>query len=246
MFKEFKKTSFYKFWEGFCTVNTVYGILQSLIAAFIWLIIDTLCTWYKEGKLRLSNIISYFKTNNIEVIRLLRIYHLFILIVILFVLYIIIISIISGNIKISLSEILEYAFLLTPIIIIRFLVYVRLGSLYNISTIMIGRIVEIIGFQWYWVMERKDIYVNSNRLSYMNERNEIRLSNTMMLLRITGGSNDVIHSIYLPELCFKIDLIPGRLTTASLTLISLVNYGVCAEICGANHAFIPFKFTVVS
>ena len=66
-------------------------------------------------------------------------------------------------------------------------------------------------------------------------------------LSLMGTANDVIHRIYIPRLGFKIDLIPGRLSTTSLNTTSdIVNYGVCAEICGANHAFIPFKYSYVS
>lgn len=111
------------------------------------------------------------------------------------------------------------------------------------STILIN-IVIIIGFQWYWIINNNEIYIK-NRLSYMIESNEIYLTNNRFL-RITGRANDVIHSIYIPSLFFKIDLIPGRLTTTSLEINNSLNYGVCAEICGANHAFIPFKYNIVS
>ena len=75
----------------------------------------------------------------------------------------------------------------------------------------------------------------------MIESRETYIKNNKFI-SITGRANDVIHSIYIPSLFFKIDLIPGRLTTTSLEINSLLNYGVCAEICGANHAFIPFKY----
>lgn len=61
-------------------------------------------------------------------------------------------------------------------------------------------------------------------------------------IRFLGTSNDVIHSIYIPSIGYKIDLVPGRLITSSLEVNGVLNYGVCAEICGANHAFIPFKY----
>lgn len=80
----------------------------------------------------------------------------------------------------------------------------------------------------------------------MIDTNEMYLRNSSTVSLI-GTANDVIHSIYIPRLGFKIDLIPGRLSTTSLSgTFSLVNYGVCAEICGANHAFIPFKYSFVS
>ena len=80
-----------------------------------------------------------------------------------------------------------------------------------------------------------------NCFSYLNESNEVYVSNNRFI-SITGRANDVIHSIYIPRICFKIDLIPGRLSTTSLEVNSIINYGVCAEICGANHAFMPFMY----
>jgi len=77
----------------------------------------------------------------------------------------------------------------------------------------------------------------------MIESNETILS-TIGVHRLTGRSNDVIHSMYIPRLRFKIDLVPGRLTTSTLEISNFIYYGVCAEICGANHAFIPFKICI--
>ena len=82
-----------------------------------------------------------------------------------------------------------------------------------------------------------------NSLSINSRSSRVIVRNTE-ILEFTGSSNDVIHSIYIPRLFFKIDLIPGRIRTTSLE-VNLINYGVCAEICGANHAFIPFKYNVV-
>ena len=61
---------------------------------------------------------------------------------------------------------------------------------------------------------------------------------------ITGSASDVIHRIYIPRICFKIDLVPGRLSTGYYSRTETISYGVCAEICGANHAFIPFKYCI--
>jgi len=176
---------------------------------------------------------------------LLRVYHLYMLIVLLFVLFMIMVGSIKGRFKILLSDRLEYGFLLIPVLIVGILVYTSLRPLYNIRWVILGNIVLIIGYQWYWATGSSEMYL-SNILRYVIERNEVTFSINTNEIRITGSANDVIHSMYLPISQFKIDLIPGRLSTASLNTINLINYGVCAEICGANHAFIPFKFIVVS
>jgi len=145
----------------------------------------------------------------------------------------------------QLSNRLEYIFLLTPVLIVRALVYIRFPSLYNIRSIILRNIVLIMGYQWYWEISNNEIYLQ-NGLGYLVERNETYITKYNDVIRVTGRSNDVIHRIYLPESQFKIDLVPGRLSSGRVTIYNLVNYGVCAEICGANHAFIPFKFVVTS
>ena len=76
-------------------------------------------------------------------------------------------------------------------------------------------------------------------------RNEIYIDRNSKRMRITGSANDVIHRIYIPRLYFKIDLVPGRLSNQVICRSEIVSYGVCAEICGANHAFIPFKYCTI-
>lgn len=60
------------------------------------------------------------------------------------------------------------------------------------------------------------------------------------------ASSDVIHSFALPTLGIKVDATPGLLSVVS-TFTSKIgtHYGQCSEICGINHAFIPFCVEVV-
>lgn len=56
-------------------------------------------------------------------------------------------------------------------------------------------------------------------------------------IRFTLASEDVIHALWIPELRYKRDLIPG--TTQSVTLMfprAGVFSGACAEFCGLRHA----------
>jgi cytochrome c oxidase subunit 2 len=55
-------------------------------------------------------------------------------------------------------------------------------------------------------------------------------------------STDVIHSLWVPSLAGKRDLIPGR--TATLTFQADrpgIYRGQCAEFCGFQHAFMAFE-----
>lgn len=168
------------------------------------------------------------------------------IIILIYVIWIIVIRLKLGRYKLELIHQLEYFFLIIPIIIIAGLTFVRLPHLYKLIEGGFSNIVIIIGFQWYWVVNNYDLYIKQRNISYILESNtEIIIRRNGLWIRFTGSSNDVIHRMYIPSLSFKIDLIPGRTTSTSLEVDGITNYGVCAEICGANHAFIPFKYSIV-
>ena len=54
------------------------------------------------------------------------------------------------------------------------------------------------------------------------------------------SSVDVIHSFSIPAVMLKADAIPGRINEMPIYVRHCgILYGQCAEICGANHRFIP-------
>lgn len=71
--------------------------------------------------------------------------------------------------------------------------------------------------------------------------NELHLPvDTQVELRIT--SEDVIHSVWVPELSGKIDAVPGRDTSLVLEASEPGRYtGRCAEYCGLQHAWMLFE-----
>ena len=179
---------------------------------------------------------------------MLRVYHILCIIILCYVIWVIKIRLWKGSYKLELIYQLEYFFLIVPIIIIGRIIYISLPYLYNFRIKFAPSIMIFIGYQWYWIINDYEIYHDQGIIHYIIGRAgwfDTRVwqhENN----RFTGRSNDVIHRIYIPSLFFKIDLIPGRITTSSNSRIGVGRYnGVCAEICGANHAFIPFKFNVV-
>ena len=136
--------------------------------------------------------------------------------------------------------------MIIPIVIVIALTFLSLPHLYKLIERGNSNIVIIIGFQWYWMINNCEMFIKNNISYIIESRTENILRQNRLWIRFTGSSNDVIHRIYIPSLCFKIDLIPGRTTSTSLEVESMINYGVCAEICGANHAFIPFKYSVLT
>ncbi|MBA4179706.1 MAG: cytochrome c oxidase subunit II [Anaerolinea sp.] len=60
-------------------------------------------------------------------------------------------------------------------------------------------------------------------------------------------SNDVIHSFYVRDFLYKLDVIPGRDNRFTVTAREEGTYiGQCAELCGLNHALMRFQIEVMS
>ena len=60
-------------------------------------------------------------------------------------------------------------------------------------------------------------------------------------------SSDVDHSFWIPDMLFKRDAIPGRVTTFDLTPSKPGTFiGTCGEFCGLNHALMSFRVRVVT
>jgi cytochrome c oxidase subunit 2 len=93
-------------------------------------------------------------------------------------------------------------------------------------------IIEVNGRQWWWDV-RYDHPVPSQ---IVTTANEIHIPvGRPIVLRL--GSNDVIHSFWVPNLHGKMDMIPGRTQEFALQADRPgVFRGQCAEYCGHQHA----------
>lgn len=123
--------------------------------------------------------------------------------------------------------------------------------------------IKVIGYQWKWKYEYLEqgisFYSNlstPNNQIYGNEKkNEfflLEVDNPVVVpinakIRILVTANDVIHSWWVPELGIKQDAIPGYINENWFTIEKAGVYrGQCAELCGANHAFMPIVVKAVS
>lgn len=60
------------------------------------------------------------------------------------------------------------------------------------------------------------------------------------------SSADVVHSWFLPSYGFKLDAVPGLINSHLLRLDNVgVYYGMCSEICGTGHSYMPVVVEVV-
>jgi len=88
--------------------------------------------------------------------------------------------------------------------------------------------VEVIGHQWWWeVIYPRDSVVTADEI-------HLPVGGT---IRVRLRSDDVIHSLWSPNLDGKTDLIPGQENTMVLEADSAGVYRAqCAEFCGKQHA----------
>jgi cytochrome c oxidase subunit II len=127
--------------------------------------------------------------------------------------------------------------------------------------------VKVIGNQWYWTYEYPDhgIEVTSNMLPEqansepgarfrtdadgprqlaVDERMVVPVGATV---KVIVTSADVIHAFGVPAFWVKIDAVPGRLNeTWFRAEREGVYFGMCYELCGARHAYMPIAVEVVS
>jgi len=92
--------------------------------------------------------------------------------------------------------------------------------------------IQVTGNQWWWDVQYVDA-VPSLRMTTANEVH-IPVGRPIVLDLL---SNDVIHSLWIPNLQGKIDLIPGHRNELWLRADKPGVYrGQCAEFCGLQHA----------
>jgi cytochrome c oxidase subunit II len=88
--------------------------------------------------------------------------------------------------------------------------------------------VRVIGHQWWWEIR----YPGTSAVT----ANELHIP-TGTRVDVLGTTDDVIHSIWLPELNRKIDVVPGRVNRLLLSTARPGTYqGECSEFCGLQHA----------
>jgi cytochrome c oxidase subunit II len=99
---------------------------------------------------------------------------------------------------------------------------------------------EITGHQWWWEIHFRDQSPGRNFVT----ANELHIpAGRDVVLQLT--SRDVIHSLWIPRLHGKVDLIPSQKNTMVIRADAPGVYrGQCAEFCGLQHA--KMAITVVA
>jgi cytochrome c oxidase subunit 2 len=87
--------------------------------------------------------------------------------------------------------------------------------------------VFVVGKQWMWKIQHPEGVREINELHVPIGRP----------VRITLGSEDVIHDFFIPAFRVKMDAVPGKLTTMWFEATELGTFHIfCAEYCGTKHS----------
>lgn len=153
----------------------------------------------------------------------------------------------------------SYAFVFSSIALI-IIGYPSISLLFDYrSQTKIDIIVKVVGSQWYWRYEIRNL-IEDPVLIYILPLDELSVGNsrflevdnclvlpTGFLVQFNVTRSDVIHRFALPSLGLKVDATAGLLTVVPLNTIKVgTHYGQCSEICGINHAFMPFVLEVTT
>jgi len=110
--------------------------------------------------------------------------------------------------------------------------------------------VEVVGSKWQWAFN----YINESATSGTDVFDVGTPSEPAELwlpvdesVRFNLKSPDVIHSFWVPEFYFKLDVVPGKVNSFDMSPTREgVFTGRCAELCGLYHSRMIFKVHVVS
>ncbi|MBY5161376.1 cytochrome c oxidase subunit II [Salsipaludibacter albus] len=93
-------------------------------------------------------------------------------------------------------------------------------------------VVEVVAHQFWWEVTYRQV----PGVEPFATANEIHVpTDTDVDFRLR--SEDVIHSFFVPQLAGKVDMVPGRVTSLTLSADQPGVYeGACAEFCGMQHA----------
>jgi cytochrome c oxidase subunit 2 len=113
--------------------------------------------------------------------------------------------------------------------------------------------VEGFQFQWAFTYTGNDLGTNTdpNSKASFTITGTAATEPTLVLpvgepVEFTLKSNDVIHSFFVRNFLYKLDVIPGRDNRFSVTPNKTGDYiGQCAELCGLNHSLMRFHVQIV-
>jgi cytochrome c oxidase subunit 2 len=158
------------------------------------------------------------------------------------------------------NTLLEVIWTAVPVLILIMIAVPSLKLLYFADSTQDAEMtLKVTGNQWYWSyaypdngdIEFDSIIVPDEELKKGQPR-MLTVDNEVVLpiktnVRLLLTSNDVIHNWAVPSLGLKLDTTPGRTNETWVNINKEGDYyGMCSELCGVNHGFMPIHIRAVS
>jgi cytochrome c oxidase subunit 2 len=154
---------------------------------------------------------------------------------------------------------LELMWTILPAVILSIIAVPSFALIYALDEIVDPVVtIKVMGHQWFWSYEITDLTATSDSLSVsfdaycVNGYHEqllrlLSVDNPLVVpvlshVRVVISSTDVLHCWAVPSIGIKLDAAPGRLNQTTFFLLRTGSfYGMCSEICGVNHGFMPIE-----
>lgn len=158
------------------------------------------------------------------------------------------------------NTVLEVVWTLVPILILVVIAIPSFKLLYKAAEIPESEMtLKVIGHQWYWAYEYPD-HGNFTFDSYIVPEEDLKDGQPRLLttdnkvylptdtnIRVILTAADVLHNWAIPALGLKTDTVPGRLNEVWVNIEEPgTYYGMCSELCGTGHGFMPIEVEAVS
>lgn len=123
---------------------------------------------------------------------------------------------------------LELTWTIIPLILVIIIFYVGMMGYLEIRTSPVDAYeVQVTAQKWHWEFEHR---------GGCSEVNVLRVP-VNRPVRLVMGSNDVLHSLFIPAFRVKQDVVPGRYTTLWFEATRTGTFDLfCTEYCGTQHA----------
>ncbi|NQV84610.1 MAG: cytochrome c oxidase subunit II [Rhodospirillales bacterium] len=158
------------------------------------------------------------------------------------------------------NTLLEVIWTAVPVVILITIAVPSLKLLYYADAIQDAEMtLKVTGNQWFWSYTYPDngdikfdsVIIPTEELKKGQPR-LLSVDNEVVLpvqtnIRLLLTSNDVIHNWAVPSLGLKLDTTPGRTNETWVSINKEGSYyGMCSELCGVNHGFMPIHIRAVS
>jgi len=158
------------------------------------------------------------------------------------------------------NALLEVAWTTIPIIILVVIAVPSFKLLYFADKTKDAEMtLKVTGHQWYWSYTYPDhdgLEFDSNIVAEEDlkkgQKRMLTVDNEVVLpvntnVRLLFASDDVIHNWAVSAFGLKLDATPGRVNeTWTRVTREGTFYGMCSELCGVSHGFMPINVRVVS